>query len=309
MPNISESSSWLQKLTYPLKALYSRDFYTQVLTKMRGIGFVYLLLLSAAIAAPASLQVSEILQRFQSLELATLVGQLPPSYLNEQGRLSPNEASDSYKLLYNSKGKPSIIYNTDDKVLTGEALQAPIELNSQSITLKTQEGSQTIPYNSLFEVDSSFSPLSAAQALDTAFSSSFATIWSVVTIWFLSILLFNTLLTALLSKFLFVILSGISLKFVSFMRFCAFGNTVVAILLLAQYYVNLHISYSVMSMLPLIYTFVVAREYRSKLKELGPDGFAEYLKAKLKASGTFTKRSQSSRAKDDDNHGSGSFAP
>lgn len=308
MPKISPSSSWLEKLTYPLKALYSREFYTYILTRMKGIGFVYLLLLSAAIAAPASLQVSTIMDRFKSLEIVSLVGQLPPSYLNKNGQLSPNDSNESYKLLYNSKGRPSIVYNTENKPLNGDALLAPLELNSSSFVVKSKENTQTVPYSSLFEVDSSFSPLSAAQSLDMALSSGLPTIWSVVTIWFFSILSFNTLITALIAKFLFTIVSGINLKFMSYMRFCSFGNTIVAVLLLAQYYVNLHISYSVMAMLPLIYVFLVAKEYRKKLRELGPEGFAAYLSGDNNRRTVFQNDVHDDKS-NENKSGPGSFAP
>lgn len=305
MPKISPSSAWLEKLTYPLKALYSKDFYAFILTRMRGIGFVYLLLISAAIAAPASLQVSSILDKFKSLEIVSLVGQLPPSYLNKNGQLSPNDDSEGYKLLYNSKGQPAIVYNTENKALSGDALSAPIELNSSSFVIKSQGKVQTVPYSSLFEVDSTFSPLSAAQSLDMALSSGIATIWSVVTIWFFSILSFNTLITALIAKFLFAIVSGVNLKFISYMRFCSFANTIVAILLLAQYYVSLPISYSVMAMLPLIYVVLTAKEFRRKLRELGPEGFASYLAGNNRSS-AFKHSSQPS---DENKSGPGSFVP
>ena len=129
-----------------------------------------------------------------------------------------------------------------------------------------------------------------------------------VTIWFFSILSFNTLITALIAKFLFTIVSGINLKFMSYMRFCSFGNTIVAVLLLAQYYVNLHISYSVMAMLPLIYVFLIAKEYRKKLRELGPEGFAAYLSGDNNRRTVFQNDVHDDKS-NENKSGPGSFAP
>ncbi len=311
MSKFLKSSFSLDKLLYPLKALYSKDFYTFILTYMRGMGLVYLLLLSAVIATPASFKVADVLHYFKSLELYSLVAQIPPSYLNKNGILSPNDDNDSFKILYNSKGQPSIVYNTDNKALDGDALKAPIELNRTAIIMHAKGATQAIPYNSLFEVDSSFSPLSAAQSVDVAFSSGFTTIWSVVTIWFFSILTFNTFLTAVIGKFLFTILARMNLKFGSCLRFCAFANTIVAVFLLLQYYVNLPLTYTVVAMFPLVYVALVARDYRRKRMQLGNEAFTDYLReSALRSQHGKSTESNNNEQKNTDNHqGPGSFAP
>ena len=89
------------------------------------------------------------------------------------------------------------------------------------------------------------------------------------------------------------------------MRFCSFANTIVAILLLAQYYVSLPISYSVMAMLPLIYVVLTAKEFRRKLRELGPEGFASYLAGNNRRAAF----KSSSERSNDDKAGPGSFVP
>ena len=54
----------LTYLSYPIKAVVSRSFYIDVMFRMKGVGLVYLLILCAALALPACLQVKEVLTKF-----------------------------------------------------------------------------------------------------------------------------------------------------------------------------------------------------------------------------------------------------
>ncbi len=309
-------------LLYPVRALYSREFYNRVLFSMRGVGFIYLLLISAAIAIPASVKVTDFLNYFKALELSTLVGQVPPSYLDKNGNLIPNNPDDAFKIIKNSRGAPTIVVNTDNKNLTGDALKAPLELSRQEIIIHSSSGKQGVAYSSLFPLDSSFSPLSAAEAMDTAFSSSLSTVWSVVTLYFLGILTFNALLTAFISKFIFTFVASVRLNFGTALRVCAFANTSVAILLLAQYFISVPISYSVIAMIPVIYTLNLAFFYRRIIKSLGQEAFVSKVKSwasnasKIKtqqdlgANTSDTQRKQDDVNKNTDSHnGPGMFTP
>ncbi|HAR79456.1 MAG TPA: hypothetical protein DCR21_01370, partial [Succinivibrionaceae bacterium] len=131
---------------YPLRALISRSFYFHILFRQRGLGFFYLLCISIVLSVPASYQVAGILKYFRGLEISSLVSQIPASYLNSQGLLSPNDNPENFKILRNSKNQPAIVYNTENRTLSDDALAAPIELKSDAFIIKSAKGVSSIPY-------------------------------------------------------------------------------------------------------------------------------------------------------------------
>ena len=263
----------LTLLTYPLKALCSKDFYFQVLLRMRGTGFLYLLLISFLFAFPACWRSMGVLQFFKSLELPSLVAQLPSAYLDSNGILSPDNDSDAYKLILSSKGYPAVVFNTEGKILEGQAVDAPVEFLADHVKVHTEKGDAVIEYKGLFETAYEFKPVQAAQAVDEVLGASAKTVWSVIVMWFFILLAGNALLSACIGRFLILFVFRIKLTFLATLRLCAYANTVVALLILAQFFIYLPVSYTVMLILPLLYLSVFSRAFRKELERSGLNAF------------------------------------
>ncbi len=268
-------------LTFPIKALFSKQFYFRALFELRGTGFLYLFLLSAIFAIPATYKSMEVVDYFRGLELSKLVAQLPPSYLDQNGTLSPNDDQDTYKIIYSSKGTPAIVYNTKDQILDGDAVNAPVEFKSSAITVHTEKGDAEITYNSVFETGTNFNPMQIAQIIDEVLSASTRLIWSAMLLWSLVLLLINTLLTACISRFMMLFIFRIRVAFLSALRLCAFANTIVAVLILAQFFIYLPLSYTLMLVFPLLYIGAFSHAFRKELSQIGIEAFkAKYSRHK-----------------------------
>ncbi len=271
-------------LLFPIKALFSKQFYFKVLFELRGTGFLYLFILSAVFAIPATYKSMEVVDYFKSLELSKLVAQLPPSYLDQNGTLSPNNEQDAYKVITSSSGRPAIVFNTNNEVLSGDALSAPVEFKSSAITVHTEKGDAEITYNSVFETGTNFNPMQMAQVIDEVLNASTRLIWSAMVLWSLVLLLINTLLTACISRFMMLFIFRIRVAFLSALRLCAFANTIVAVLILAQFFIYLPISYTLMLVFPLLYVGAFSHAFRKELAVIGLEGFkAKYAKHKNNA--------------------------
>lgn len=264
----------LNTIFYPLKALASRAFYLQVLFKMRGWGFYYLFLICALIALPACIKVMDVLSGLKQMELVTLVSQIPPSYLDANGVLSPKDGSRNFVEIRNSRGEPSIVYNPDNKALEGDELKAPIELTGNSVVFKSFGESNSVPYSSIFPTNANFEPYEAAASLDSVFNSSWITVWAVITLWFFVILAFNALIIALIGRILLILVSKIKINFVSMLRISAFANTVVALIMLLQYFVHIPLPYTVIAFLPLIYVYLLGKDIRNTVNKYGTAAFS-----------------------------------
>ena len=296
----------LNSIFYPLKALASRAFYLHVLFKMRGWGFYYLFLISALIAFPACVKVMDVLSSLKQMELVTLVSKIPPSYLDANGVLSPKEGSRDFVEIRNSKGDPSIIYNPLNKVLEGDELKAPIELTGTSVVFKSFEQSNAVPYSSIFPTNANFEPYEAAASLDSVFNSSWFTVWGMITLWFFAILAFNALIIALIGRILLILVSKIKINFASMLRVSSFANTVVALILLLQYFVHIPLPYTVIAFLPLIYVYLLGKDIRTTVNKYGTSAFSGQNNSNNARYDDGSNRSP----KDDNNKGSGGyFAP
>lgn len=270
-------------LLYPIKALISKNFYFTVLFRMRGGGLVYLLFLCVGLSFFAGVKGHLILERMSTLELPRLIAQMPPSYLNSNGVLSPNNSEESYKLLRNSQGLPAVVYNTENRPLEGDAVYAPLEFNSDAVSLKSGNNVETIPYNSIFSTDTNFDPFLSSEALDMVINASFFSIWAILAAWFFSALIFNALICAIIGKFLMLMCYKIRTGFASIFRLSAFSNTIVGLLMLLQFFVDIPLSFGIMALLPLVYILLFAREFRKELAACGMEAF----KKKYARGGTF----------------------
>lgn len=244
----------LTYLSYPIKAIVSRNFYFEVMLKMKGVGLVYLLVLCTVLALPATTQVKEVLLKFKSLELSTVVAQIPASNISPQGVLSPVNPSDSKPFfIYNSHKEIVMAYNLENVPMEGGV--APITITSHAALIQTHDGGINVPWSSIYgNSGAQFEPLQAAQMLEQAFNASFFTIWMVVILWIFSTLAFVVLIAACLTKVLCLFISKMKVSFTLALRLNAYGSTVIAAFIVAQFFVNISLSYIVMCLVPAIYS-------------------------------------------------------
>ena len=249
----------LTYLSYPIKAVVSRSFYIDVMFRMKGVGLVYLLILCAALALPACLQVKEVLTKFKALDLPSVVAQIPASTISPQGVLEPINPNDTAPLVIrNTRGEAVMFYNLENVEVKGATEQPPITITSHAAIIRTGEGSINVPWTSIYGNNGAqFEPLEAAGVLEQVFSASFFSIWVVVTLWFLSSLAFVVLVAASLTKVFSLMIAKTKVNFVLALRVNAFATTLIGFFTLAQFYVNFSLSFIVMCMVPIVYTMSV----------------------------------------------------
>ena len=249
----------LTYLSYPIKAVVSRSFYIDVMFRMKGVGLVYLLILCAALALPACLQVKEVLTKFKALDLPSVVAQIPASTISPQGVLEPINPNDTAPLVIrNTRGEAVMFYNLENVEVNGATEQPPITITSHAAIIRTGEGSINVPWTSIYGNNGAqFEPLEAAGVLEQVFSASFFSIWVVVTLWFLSSLAFVVLVAASLTKVFSLMIAKTKVNFVLALRVNAFATTLIGFFTLAQFYVNFSLSFIVMCMVPIVYTMSV----------------------------------------------------
>lgn len=249
----------LTYLSYPIKAVVSRSFYIDVMFRMKGVGLVYLLILCAALALPACLQVKEVLTKFKALDLPSVVAQIPASTISPQGVLEPINPNDTAPLVIrNTRGEAVMFYNLENVEVKGVTEQPPITITSHAAIIRTGEGSINVPWTSIYGNNGAqFEPLEAAGVLEQAFSASYFSIWVVVTLWFLSSLAFVVLVAASLTKVFSLMIAKTKVNFVLALRVNAFATTLIGFFTLAQFYVNFSLSFIVMCMVPIVYTMSV----------------------------------------------------
>ncbi len=274
MPRLA-SPQLLHSFLNPLYALGSVGFYFKVLFRMRGTGFLYLLLWCALLALPAAWRSDQVMDYLRALNIPQLVAQLPASYLNSQGVLTPEDPKDDFLLLKNEAGAPAIAYNPGGKALEGEALEAPVEFGAEFVRIRTSKGPVELPYSGFFELNTTFHPAQLAGMLDALLSIGAQTVWSVLVLWFFFILAFNSLLDACIARFVMLAFFKIRTTFLCALRLCCYANTAVGVLLCSQFFVSFPLSYTVMVLVPLIYIVLFSRLFRLELSREGVEGFAK----------------------------------
>lgn len=263
-----------QALLSPFRAMVSRDFYFSVLFGMKGSGFLYIFLLCAALAIPGSIRTASVMHYFKSLDLPRLVVQIPASYLDESGTLSPNDQNEAYKEIKNQSGNLVMVYNTADKPLSGAAADAPIEFNSKDMVFHNIKGGLSLPYVGLFQTGTTFQPVQSAQMLEGVLGAGPLLIWSVIMLSMYFFLIFNAFVTACLARFMMLFIFRIRTSFGATLRLSSYANTLVAFIMLAQFFVFLPMSYTIMALVPLIYIALFSQRFRAELAHDGIENFA-----------------------------------
>lgn len=259
---------WLQ---YPFLALVSRQFYYKVLFELKGLGGSYLLALSIALAVPASFKVLGILATFSALNLPALVTQIPPSYINKHGVLSPNDPSLGFRVITNHSQAAVIVYNPENRTLDSELTGAPFELQSDGLVIRGTGQQSKVSYQSFVGTDISFEPMTTAAMLETVLASGFFSIWPMVTLWFFLILCFNTMLSGLISRVLAILFIKLRMELRAMLRLAAFANTSIALLLLLQFYVYFPIPFAVICIIPIMYLIWFCRTIRQHMNRIGSE--------------------------------------
>lgn len=251
---ISNLPNFVNYLLYPLKAIGSKNFYYQVMFDLRGVGLRYMFFLCAAIALPATFQVRTALDTLKGFELSTVVAQIPPSYISPEGILSPdNERDSKLQIIYNSKKEAILAYNLENEPLPNNQY-TPLTLTKDSLLINTQDGLIALPWQSLYgNAGAKFEPLEASKMMEEAFNSSYASIWLIVTLWIFSSIAFIILIAALITKVASTAILKFRMGFARALRLCSFGATVVALMLLLQFFFSITVSYFILCLVPVIY--------------------------------------------------------
>ena len=116
--------------------------------------------------------------------------------------------------------------------------------------------------------------MQSAQALEGVLGASTQLIWSVLLLSMYMFLVFNALISACLSRFMMVFIFRIKAGFGATLRLCSYANTLVAFIMLAQFFVFLPMSYTVMALVPLVYVALFCQKFRAELAKDGINGFA-----------------------------------
>ncbi|MGN0903457.1 MAG: hypothetical protein ACI4M9_09235, partial [Succinivibrio sp.] len=247
-------------------------FYYEVLFKIRGTGFSYLLFLSLFLSIPLTYKVSALISAFREIHLSSVVAQIPPSYLDMSSRLVAEDNNDTYKELVNSDGILVAVFNIDDIPL--EPSKQPLfELNSRTLTVNTSGSRAVVRYGDIFEPGSTFSPVTASEICEAFLSVGISAVFIFIAIWFFFVLAFNSVVTAVLSKIMFIVTGRMKTSFINMLRLSSFANTVVGLALILESILNIHVPFSIVMVIPLVYMFVFIRSFSSELKNEGVDGF------------------------------------
>lgn len=254
----------LELVKYPILAIFSKQFYFTVLFKLKGIGFKYLLSLCLILAIAASYKVTTVLDVFKELNVSNLVLNIPPSYIDSNGRLSPNDADNDFVLIKSDKGSNVILYNPSDKNYDS-SYNAPFELRSDNIVIRYKNEVNSIPYTAIVDTNTNFEPLASAKILDSLLSMSIIAIVPIVTIWLLYLLLINMVLSALISRVILLYVIKLKLEYKACFRLAAFANTSVAFLLFLQFFIYFPFPYTLMLLIPVIYLVGIGKTLRKNV--------------------------------------------
>lgn len=252
-------------ISYPFYALFSKNFYFLVLFKLKGIGAKYLIALCLALAAIGTYKVVIVFNIFKSLNLPSIVTQIPPSYINVNGILSPTDETKSLVLIKDSSGANIILYNPQDQNYDLNVYQSPIELQSTGVMIRANGDNVLVPYSTFLGTDTNFEPLQTANALDTLLNISVIAIWPIVALWFFYMLFLNVCISALITRFVLIYFIKLKLDFRSVMRLASFANTPIALLLLLQFFVYFPFPFTVMLLIPIIYLVFIGRFLRNQI--------------------------------------------
>ena len=273
LSDLITKEQFLNYCSYPIKALSSKNFYFDVLFRMKGFGLLYLLALCVILTIPASVKINHVLEIFLGIELPRIVAMIPPSYVAQDGSFRPLSEDNSYKEIFTTDGTLAVVYNVKDQPLSENAQKAIVELNSKTISVKAPTQKTVVKYTDLVTTGTNFDPLETSNVVDAIFGLAVPFVFVFLLCWFFCILVFNSLVMAVLSKFLFVFVGKIKTSFGNTLRLCSFANTIVGILLLVELILNVKLPFNLIMLLPMVYMILFVRNFRSELEKNGVEEF------------------------------------
>lgn len=240
---------------------------------MKGFGLLYLLALCVILSVPASIKINHVLEVFRGIELPRIVAMIPPSYVDQDGSFKPLNENNSYKEIFTTDGTMAIVYNVNDLPLSDSAKKAIVELNSKTISIKAPTQKTVVKYTDLVTTGTNFEPLEVSNMVDSVFGLAVPFIFIFLLGWFFCILVFNSLVMAVLSKFLFIFVGKIKTSFGNTLRLSSFANTIVGILLLVELILNVKLPFNLIMLLPMVYMILFVRNFRYELEKNGVEEF------------------------------------
>lgn len=279
------NSNLINCLQYPLKALTSIRFYFEVLFKQKGIGLVYLLLISFVLSLPVSYKVNNLIDTFNKIELPNLIAQIPSGYLSKSGQLVCNNKEESFKKIYTRSGILAIIYNVDNQNDKDDILERQnttsknipfVELNSDYLSVASVTGSvTTIKYTDLFVPGTAFNPADASALVSEVLSVAKNIIYIFMGLWIFSLLIFNSLVLSVLSKFVFFQLGKMNTTFANCLRLSSYASTSLGVLLVAGIYANIAVPFTYLMLVPPVYIILFVNSFRRELQSKGIEEFVK----------------------------------
>lgn len=280
--------------TYPLKALFSINFYFEVLFKMRGIGFLYLLFLSLLAAVPVSYRANDVVQTLKAANFPAMILQIPSCYLNENGILSVADDNYAYKEIVSQNGNVSIVFNVEDRPSVSFNTPMAVELNSDRFVLSVYGQKIAQRYTDSFKSGSNFSPIEQSEVAAMALNFAVYINYPVVVFLLCIKLIFLSFVSAVITKFIFVVLGKMKTGFSNVWRLNIFASSSVALAMTIQAIFRLQLSDIILLLMPLAYMVAFIKSFRSELESGSIEDFVH----KYAPHGTRVRKSEANEPKD-----------
>lgn len=257
----------------------------------RGVGLTYIFMLAAALGVIATIPTLKSLGDLRDIELASVVAQIPASYVDNKGQMHPKHPTGEPLFLKNSKDQLVIVYNPYDAPQANQGA-AMITLTSHGIILASPQGLISIPWMAIYgEGGGDFEPIPVSQLMSETFSAGFMSCWIAVTIWIFSSLAFVVLIASVVGKIISLLVYKVQIPYMIALRLSAVGSTLVGAVVVSQFFFVTPISYWLLSLIPVFYMVSFARDVRKIIDRAREDPeFA--LSAENPLNGWFKKQKQ-----------------
>lgn len=250
-------------LNYPIKALYSKEFYFQQLISKKGSGLFYILILSVLCAIFSVMPLKKQLNLLKDSGLTQALAQLPDSYIDNNFNLSPKD-NVMMPLVIKHNGQNIIVYDTTDNQLSSDLKNVPLYIGKKSFSLKSSGQDVVVGYESFAEKSSDINFLSISKMFDGVLNISSSYIWAVFCIYFYIALLIYTLIDAIFIRFIFQ-LYKVYMPYTVCFKFTSYAITLVALLNIFEMYSLIYLPYYIYLLIPIIYAFSLVRFIKNRL--------------------------------------------
>lgn len=261
---------------------------------MKGIGFLYLLFLSLIVALPISYRANDVVKALKTAEFPAMVMQIPSCYLNENGILSVAGGETPYKEIVSADGFVSIVFNVENKEVNSTKTPLKVELYSDTYVLSVLDQRITNRYTDTFEKGSNFNPVIHSRVVDLVLNISVYFTYVIVVAIICLKILFLSLISALLTKFMFVILGKMKTGFSNILRLNVFASTAVGLAIIIQTLLSIQLSDLILILIQLGYMVAFIKYFRKELESGGIDEFVH----KYAPAGTRVRKQEDKERRD-----------